>query len=246
MKRFPILLICFLGLSAKVFGQQAKDVELWGDFNYSRFINSKCSVGGDAGVRTDVSHGNSWRMYVNPEVSYRLDEIFTFKGNMGLYQNWNKSTTNSTEFRLSQEANAKWPNFPRFSFKNRFKVEERFISYTTNRDDNSASIPNSKSYRFRYRLIGQTDYFNLSKGIVDFYALGLAEFFIPISNSGTRRNPRQARLGVGFGQLLPKGRHYEVNLLWQGSYEKKITDANDETWIIRFRYYLKSQPFNKS
>lgn len=239
LKKIIALPVLCLLLARLGWTQDAGSAQLWADFNYAHFISSPFSVGGSAGIRTDLSDSDWNKAFFFPRARYRVDKTFGFEVYFGLFQVWNDVGTNSLELRPAQAILAEWPRFENVVFKNRVRLEERYFNYQANTSE-GVSPEDGWSYRVRYRLVAQSKYINLSEKVKNFYGMAFFEYFIPPGSAATEKISNRNRLGLGFGQLLSKGQHYEVNLFWQRSRDETNQKFKTDQYVIRLRYYLKT------
>ena len=235
------ILIIFIALSGSVFAQINTGSQVWLDYNYKEFIKPNLALGGDAGFRADIIDGDWYAAYIRPRVTYRANQTFAFVGGLALFHNWNSPSVDATEFRVEQQVTVKWPNYKKIHFENRLRIEERYFHYAKLSEGSSSE---RWSGRLRYRLMVKSDYFNVSEKIGNVYALIAAETFVPLQADNSQSFLIRERLVLGFGQLLPKGRRYEVDFMWQGPLNAKSDDAKTNLWMLRLRYYLQKNNFD--
>lgn len=238
-KRYIVILL--VALSGNALAQTNSESQVWLDYNHKEFIKPNLSLGGDAGFRTEVSTGDWYVLYIRPRIAYRANHIFTLGGGLAFYYNWNEPSVNNTEFRIEQQITAAWPSFKKFHFENRLRIDERYFHY---QESSEVSIPDKWSSRLRYRLMAKSDYFNVSEKIGNVYVLLAAETFVPFESANSPSFNIRERLILGYGQLLPKGRRYEVDFMWQGLIYQKSDDAKTNLWILRLKYYWQKNKFD--
>ena len=234
------ILLVFIALSGNAIAQTSNSGQVWLDYNHKEFIKPNLTVGGDGGFRADVTNGNWYAVYIRPRIAYRVNKVFTIGGGLAYYYNWNEHTINNSEFRIEQQVIAKWPSFKKFHFENRLRIDERYFNY---QESNEISIPDKWSARLRYRLMAKTNYFNVSSKIGNVYVLLGAETFVPFESNQSGSYVLRERIVLGFGQLLPKGRRYEVDFMWQGALNPDPGSAKSNLWILRLRFYLQKDKF---
>lgn len=235
------IVIVFIALSGNMLAQTSTTNQLWLDYNHQEFIKPNLSIGGDAGFRSDISDGDWYAVYIRPRVTYRANHTFSLLGGVAFYYNWNSPKVDNTEFRIEQQVTAKWPNFKKLHFENRLRFEERYFHYQKSTE--VSSPPDRWATRLRYRLMVKTEYFNITKKFGNVYVLLGAETFVPFENVNSESYLLRERVVLGFGQLLPKGRRYEVDFMWQGPINAKAGDAKSNLWILRLRYYVQKNKF---
>lgn len=230
-------------LSGKLNGQSSSTSgQLWTDFNYQYFPKSRLAIGGQTGLRTDIGSPDWNSFYFLPEVDYRIDKHFEIAGGIGVFQNWNNPASNRFETRFTQEATANWPQFKNLVFSNRLKVDERFTTYKDDSESTESTV-NEWTFRLRYRLRAKSEYFNLNEKIKNLYVVAYAEYFIPIEEKRAERFANRTRFALGFGQIIPKNQHYEVNIILQESVNNIESGTKSDQIILRLRYYLKTLSF---
>jgi|SRR5690554_4803965 len=234
------ILIVFIALSGNAVAQTNTGEQVWIDYNHKNFVRPNLALGGDAGFRADISSGDWYALYIRPRITYRLNQTFSFVGGVALFQNWNPSLLNNIEFRIEQQVTAKWPNFKNLHFENRLRFEERYFNY---RETAELNIPDKWTVRIRYQLMLKSDYFSVSEKLGNLYALLAAETFIPFQNAHEQSKTIRERFVLGFGQLLPKGSRYEVNIILQVPLNGGSDGANTNLWMLRLRYYLQKNSF---
>lgn len=234
------IIIVFITLSGNAMAQTSSGNQVRLDYNHKKFIKPNLSLGGDAGFRTDISDGDQYAAYVRPRVTYRVNQTFAFLGGLALFHNWNSASINTTEFRIEQQVTAIWSNFKKFHFENRLRIDERYFHYQKSTE---VDITDKWSARLRYRLMVKTDYFNISENFGNLYVLLAAETFLPFESTKSDSFLIQERLILGFGQLLSKGRRYEVDFMWQGPVKANPDDSKINLLIIRLRFYVQRNKF---
>ena len=178
-----LLLYLFLCLSSTVLAQDVEDLdvnytELWSDMTLSKRLNEKWAVGGDFGLRSAINNNNWWQFYIRPNVNYKLSPIYNFTFGVGTFNTFSSTVYNTYEFRIYQDANINWPKLGLFNFSHRFRLEERFFSFSN--DDVSGEF----RLRGRYLIGVRTDPFSMG-GEQKWTVYGSLEPFFPLGSKAT-------------------------------------------------------------
>ena len=212
-------------------GQSDKrtDFQTWTDFTITYHQSEKLSLGGDFGTRGLFSHHNWSQLYIRPTVHYTFSPVFKISGGIGSFNTFNKTVSNSYEFRLFQDYQIAWPTFKGLSISHRFRFEQRFFFYQ--------NIDNDFSIRGRYLIGLKTRTFKLLGKERRYYINGMWEGFVPLGESAPELFINNQRLYAAMGYRLSPTWHFEVYYIWQKS--RFFIDEGFQTQedILRLRVF---------
>ena len=170
---FTLLLIAPLnGQSNNI--KRINTSELWADMTLNKPIAEKWAIGGDFGIRTALSDTKFWLFYLRPNVNFKPAHHLKFTLGLGSFNAFSDELFNTYEIRVYQDALVHWPKLGLFNFSHRFRLEERFFSYS------EASIDNDFRFRGRYLLGVRTDGFSLG-GAPNWTVFGSVEPFFRLN-----------------------------------------------------------------
>ena len=183
------------------------DQQLWMDYNYSSKLSDKLSLAGDIGLRGFYSNVDWNQVYIRPGVRYQFNKIFSLAGSLAGFFTFNNDTYNLYEFRITADANAKWPDLG-FNFRLRF-----LISFNTK----------------------QINVFSEKRSI--YFQAQFEPFYTPGQNSEYEVFINQTRIHAIFGHHISPAFGYDIQYIWQRSRLSAEYDLQTTQNIIRIRFY---------
>ena len=208
--RICILVLAFPGISG--IGQEAVTVDrqIWMNYALTVPVSEKFSYGGDVGYRWDIS-GLDWnQLLIRPTANYRFNSTFRVAGALALFQTFNRSSNNLSEFRIHQDFNVNWPDFKVVRFFSRFRAEQRFFYYQ--------NLPNSFNVRLRFLGGAQSKDLTFLGPRRPIYFKFLFEGFVTLNRKkDTELFINNTRTHFAFGHKLSRAWRYEVHYIRQGS-----------------------------
>jgi hypothetical protein len=233
---FVLVTLFATGKENAVFAQGV-DNQLWMDYVVSIPINKKWSYGGDAGVRGLISNYDWNQIIIRPNVTYRINSIFSVSSAIAWFGTFNKNVGNVNEFRIHQDVNARWPDTGIGSFFYRVRLEERFFFFEDSQIDN----------RFNVRLRGLAGFesadirpFQSKRPI---YFQVMYEGFTTLEKNTSEVFVNQTRFDLAFGHRISDYFRYEIHYIRQGSrlYAQDGIDISQNILRIRFFHRIKDK-----
>lgn len=210
---------------------QSVDQQLWMDYNYSAPLTKKFGWAGDIGVRGFISNVDWNQIYVRPGVRANFNKYFGIAGSLAGFFTFNRKDYNLYEFRITTDANVRWPDLKVLNFSYRFRLENRTFFYqSTQYIDNAwrgrilISI-NSK----RFHVFSQKRLIYFQAQVEPFFTLGGFSEYEIFAN--------QMRIHAIFGHKISNKFGYDLQYIWQNSRLSAENDLQTTQNLFRIRFY---------
>ena len=210
---------------------QSVDNQFWINYAVSIPINNKWSYGGDVGLRGFISNYNWNQILIRPNVTYKINKIFSVSPAIAWFSTINKDIGNVNEFRIHQDVTARWPDLGFIEFFYRVRVEERFFFFE------DPQIVNRFNVRLRGLIGVETDDIYLFNAKRPIYFQSIYEGFITVERSAEEVFVNQTRFHLAFGHRLSSKFRYELHYIRQGSRLYVDDGINIAQNIFRIRLF---------
>lgn len=233
---FVVIALAEIGDKNVAFAQEV-DNQFWINYAVSIPINNKWSYGGDMGLRGFISNYNWNQILIRPNVTYKLNSIFSVSPAIAWFSTINKDIGNVNEFRIHQDVTARWPDLGFIEFFYRVRVEERFFFFEDDQIEN----------RFNVRLRGligvETNDIYLFNAKRPIYFQSIYEGFITLERSAEEVFVNQTRFHLAFGHRLSNKFRYELHYIRQGSrlYVDDGININQNIYRVRLFHSIQKK-----
>lgn len=231
-----LIFIVFSSASFCSLAQSAiENTQVWMDGNYYKSITPDFRIGGTLGLKTNADFANRHILHIRPRVFYDISDKITVHAGIGWFENLYSESVSSSEVRLEQQIFFPSLRDNKLKLDHRIRAEERYFHY--HNLDGINFKPEWKG-RLRYRIRLKSKNFTLLNSINNFSVSLAGESFVPVDKNGFTVKTIEEQIYFGFGQSLPKGHKYEVNILWQGKIKPDKASGTAGFWALRLRYFL--------
>jgi hypothetical protein len=208
------------------------DFQSWTDYNYNAPLSKKFSLVGDIGIRGLISSYDFNQVFVRPGVRWKFHKLFSLAGSLAVFNTFNKYEYNLTEFRITADLNAKWPDLNFLNISYRLRIENRtffFKNFDNENNFRGRLLVSFNTKRFRIFSEKRAIYFQAQ--FEPFYTFGfnsLSELFI-----------NQTRIHAIFGHHISDRFGYDIQYIWQQSRLSAEYNLQTTQNIFRLRIYHK-------
>ena len=131
-------------------GQNGINEQYWTDINTSFFLSKRTNFVSDIGYRHQINEPKWNQFLIRPGVNYTLSTHWFLTGGVGYFYKDSKSTEEEQEVRLYQGLKFTTSFYKRLTFKNYFRVEERF-RFLYDEEESTVRIRNQATLLFHLK-----------------------------------------------------------------------------------------------
>jgi hypothetical protein len=207
--------------------------QLWVDYNPTVPLNSRWSLIGDVGVRSELKADGWWRVVVRPGVRYQLSEAVWLAGGVGNFITDNDLLANRWEIRPWQGVGATWPNW-KFPLYHLLRLEERF-------DLNTDTWASATSLRIRYMIGTSYQWGTLFRSPEFWEASASLEMFATLAGE-QGQSREQVRAVLGVERSANRALRVGFEAVWQKRGLLFVSDQSVDDLFLRVRVYHEFLP----
>jgi hypothetical protein len=211
------------------------DFQFWTDYNYNAPLTNKFSLAGDIGFRGFISNNDWNQVYIRPGVRHNFNKYFGLAGSLAGFLTFNRDNYNLYEFRVTTDANVRWPDFKVLNISWRVRMENRtfFFQGTEAFEESIENI-----WRFRILVSINSKRFNVfSQKRAIYFQLQYEPFRTFGDDSEYEVFINQTRLHAIFGHRISSAFGYDLQYIWQSSRASAEYDLQTTQNLFRVRFY---------